>query len=212
MALTKRQELFVHEYVRTLNATQSAIAAGYSQKTAHSIGQENLHKPEIATEIETRLAVIKKRREQRSCGVAITKERFLDEVAAVGFSDITDVFSPNAQGKLVMSLADIKERGLGRLIRKMKVLPSGQIEFELHSKLPALELLAKAHDWIKDQVHHSGSVAVQAVDQEQRRRMYADPKWSEMSREMALYEAGLITQPKKEPHTGSGGESNGQVP
>lgn len=51
MALTAKQERFVAEYLKDGNATRSAIAAGYSEKTAHSVGSENLRKPEIAAKI-----------------------------------------------------------------------------------------------------------------------------------------------------------------
>lgn len=54
MALTAKQQRFVEEYLIDLNATQAAIRAGYSEKTAYSIGQENLKKPDIAAEIEKR--------------------------------------------------------------------------------------------------------------------------------------------------------------
>ena len=50
--LNERQNKFVREYIKTNNATQAAISAGYSKKTAYSIGQENLKKPEIAQAIE----------------------------------------------------------------------------------------------------------------------------------------------------------------
>jgi len=50
--LTLKQKLFVHEYLLDLNATQAAIRAGYSKKTAYSIGFENLKKPEIAEAIQ----------------------------------------------------------------------------------------------------------------------------------------------------------------
>ncbi len=42
MALRGKQKIFVHEYLKDLNATQAAIRAGYSAKTAGSIGDENL--------------------------------------------------------------------------------------------------------------------------------------------------------------------------
>lgn len=45
--LTDKQQRFVSEYLIDLNATQAAIRAGYAKKTAGSIGQENLKKPEI---------------------------------------------------------------------------------------------------------------------------------------------------------------------
>ncbi|CAB4131924.1 XtmA Phage terminase, small subunit [uncultured Caudovirales phage] len=50
--LTPKQDMFVREYLIDLNATQAAIRAGYSAKTAYSIGEENLKKPEIAKAIQ----------------------------------------------------------------------------------------------------------------------------------------------------------------
>lgn len=49
--LTAKQDRFCQEYLIDLNATQSAIRAGYSEKTAGSIGGENLKKPEIQERI-----------------------------------------------------------------------------------------------------------------------------------------------------------------
>lgn len=45
--LTDKQRRFVSEYLIDLNATQAAIRAGYSAKTAGRIGGENVQKPEI---------------------------------------------------------------------------------------------------------------------------------------------------------------------
>lgn len=46
--MTPKQERFVREFLIDLNATQAAIRAGYSKKTAKEIGYENLTKPHIA--------------------------------------------------------------------------------------------------------------------------------------------------------------------
>lgn len=54
--LTAKQQRFCDEYLIDLNATQAAIRAGYSKKTAYSIGNENLKKPEISEYIEKRMA------------------------------------------------------------------------------------------------------------------------------------------------------------
>ena len=54
MKLTMKQARFCHEYMIDLNATQSAIRAGYSSKTAKEIGYDNLTKVHIQDEI-TRL-------------------------------------------------------------------------------------------------------------------------------------------------------------
>lgn len=53
--MTDKQKKFADEYLIDLNATQAAIRAGYSEKTAYSIGDENLKKPEIKAYIEAQL-------------------------------------------------------------------------------------------------------------------------------------------------------------
>jgi phage terminase small subunit len=53
--LTPKQKKFCDEYIKSGNAKQSAIKAGYSPKTAKSIGQENLTKPDLKAYIDERL-------------------------------------------------------------------------------------------------------------------------------------------------------------
>ena len=54
--LTPKQQRFVDEYLVDLNATQAAIRAGYSAKTAGSIGQRLLKKVEIQAELAAAMA------------------------------------------------------------------------------------------------------------------------------------------------------------
>lgn len=54
--LTAKQQRFCDEYLIDLNATQAAIRAGYSKKTANRIGTENLSKPVIRQYIDKRMA------------------------------------------------------------------------------------------------------------------------------------------------------------
>lgn len=84
MALTAKQQRFVDEYLIDLNATQAAIRAGYSPKTARSISNENLTKPDIQ-------AAIEKGMQARSGRVEITQDMVLRELAKIGFSDIRKV-------------------------------------------------------------------------------------------------------------------------
>ena len=49
--LRPKQERFIEEYLKDLNAIQAAIRAGYSAKTASAIGEENLRKPEISAAV-----------------------------------------------------------------------------------------------------------------------------------------------------------------
>jgi phage terminase small subunit len=59
--LTAKQARFVEEYLIDLNATAAAIRAGYSEKTAATIGHENLRKPKIADAIRVGREKLSKR-------------------------------------------------------------------------------------------------------------------------------------------------------
>lgn len=71
--LTPKQDMFVREYLIDLNATQAAIRAGYSPKTARQIAEENLSKPYIAEAVQ---AGMNKRAEK----VTITAEEVLANI------------------------------------------------------------------------------------------------------------------------------------
>lgn len=58
MKLTPKQKKFADEYIKTGNATQSAIEAGYSKKTAQVIGAENLLKPMVKSYLDERMKQI----------------------------------------------------------------------------------------------------------------------------------------------------------
>ena len=78
--LTEKQKRFCEEYLIDFNATQAALRAGYSPKTAYSIGDENLRKPEIQSEIQT---LIQKRSER----TGISADTVITELAKIAFSD-----------------------------------------------------------------------------------------------------------------------------
>lgn len=83
MALTAKQAAFVQEYLVDLNATQAAIRAGYSKKTAEKIGYENLRKPEIQAAIKEAMD----RREKRS---NITQDFVLSELYKIATQGADD--------------------------------------------------------------------------------------------------------------------------
>ena len=76
--LTKKQQLFVEEYLIDLNATQAAIRAGYSPETATVIGCENLIKPNIKSEIDKALAI-------RSRRTGVNQDRVIQELGGIAF-------------------------------------------------------------------------------------------------------------------------------
>ena len=74
--LTPKQEAFVREYMIDLNATQAAIRAGYSERTANRIGAENLSKPVIQAEIQEQ-----RKAAEEKC--IVTVEWILSEIAKI---------------------------------------------------------------------------------------------------------------------------------
>ena len=80
--LTAKQEIFCREYIIDLNATQAAIRAGYSSKTANRIASENLSKPDIQRKIQ-------ELQQERAERTEITQDRVLKELAGIGFAPIT---------------------------------------------------------------------------------------------------------------------------
>ncbi|MCO2900872.1 terminase small subunit [Pseudomonas aeruginosa] len=79
MALTKKQCLFVDEYLIDLNATQAAIRAGYSTRRATEIGYQLLQRPEVAQAIQAAMAERSKRTEVEADYV-IRRLREIDEM------------------------------------------------------------------------------------------------------------------------------------
>lgn len=84
VALTARQSRFVDEYLIDLNATQAAIRAGYSEKTAKSQGQRLLTNVDIESAIQQRM----KDREQRT---KIDADYVLQRLHAIDQLDIIDI-------------------------------------------------------------------------------------------------------------------------
>lgn len=136
--LTDKQRRFVSEYLIDLNATQAAIRAGYSEKTAQQIGTENLSKPVIQAEI-------KKRQNQLRSKLEITQERVLQELAAVAFASGADYARVVTIGPLpTVAMIPTDELPPEKLhaIAGIKATQYG-VEVKLHDKVRALELLGK---------------------------------------------------------------------
>ena len=74
--LTLKQERFVDEYLIDGNATQAAIRAGYSEKTAEVIGHENLSKPKIGQ-------AIRRKRKNLSEKVEVTQEYVIESIVRI---------------------------------------------------------------------------------------------------------------------------------
>jgi phage terminase small subunit len=144
--LEPRQERFVQEYLIDLNATQAAIRAGYSEKTASSQGQRLLTNVEVRNLIDAALA----EREVRS---SVKADRVLAELARLGLSNIADYITVQEDGSAVVDLSRATREQLAA-VQEITVdeltdgkgegaRPVKRIRLKLAPKTPALELLAK---------------------------------------------------------------------
>ncbi len=94
MALTDRQEMFCREYLIDLNATQAAIRAGYSAKTANRTASENLSKPDS----QSRIAELKA---QRNDLVGINAIYVLYCLVEIDRMDVLDILTSAGELKSV---------------------------------------------------------------------------------------------------------------
>jgi phage terminase small subunit len=123
LALNERQKAFADYYIQTGNATEAAIKAGYSEKTAYSIGNENLKKPEISAYIGERMA------EQGEKRVADANE-VIEFYTAVMRGEVKDQFGLDASlsdrlkaGDALMKRYAVTDNGSKGIIEKLdKVL------------------------------------------------------------------------------------------
>lgn len=104
--LLPKQAAFIAEYLIDGNATQAALRAGYSPKTAYSIGQENLKKPEIAAKLAEKQAEVDARFKVRLDEMQLTEERVAREVARLSFFDPRKMFAADGRPLAITELDD----------------------------------------------------------------------------------------------------------
>lgn len=97
--LNARQQKFVLEYLKDLNATQAAIRAGYSERTAGAMGSENLKKPEIAEAVAAKQG-------KTMAKLDISAERILLERARLAFFDPRKLLDNTGRPKPIQDLDD----------------------------------------------------------------------------------------------------------
>lgn len=94
MALNEKQQLFINEYLIDFNATQAAIRAGYSEKTAYSQGQRLLKQVEIKD-------ALNKAQEKTINKLEITREQVIQDLIFIKEKNIED-WPPHALKALEM--------------------------------------------------------------------------------------------------------------
>jgi phage terminase small subunit len=138
MKLTPKQKRFVDEYLVDLNASQSAIRAGFSPRTARFIGYRLLTMPQIKEAIGVAQQDLSRRTE-------VTQERVIAELATIAFSNIGDIVSWGPDGVSVKSADELSPEVMASVadVSKSGGKEGGMVRVKLYDKLKALELLGK---------------------------------------------------------------------
>lgn len=139
--MNKRQERFVTEYLIDLNATQAAIRAGYSERTARSQGQRLLTKADIQEAVQK------------------AQEKIQDENIASA-KDVLEFLSLSMNGEvdeealLVVGDGD----GFGKVVRTRK-------EMAAKDRIKAAELIGKRYALFTDKVDlQTGDIVIEVGD------------------------------------------------
>ena len=142
--LSPKAELFAAEYIIDLNATQAAIRAGYSEKTAYSQGQRLLKNVEVQRLVQELMNARAERTE-------ITADKVLKELALIGFSNMKRYAKWSGEGAYFYdsdeltddesaAIAEVTSKKTTRLGKKDEDddIETVEIKLKLHDKKGAL--------------------------------------------------------------------------
>lgn len=158
MALSPKQQAFIEHYLALWNASEAARRAGYSEKTAYSIGQENLKKPEIAAAIQARLSELK-----------MSADEVLTRLAEQARGSLKPFLRVNGAGDL--SGFDLSDDQPLHLLKKAshskrtyKDTTEETVTIELYDAQAALNLIGKHHKLFTDVTEHTGEIGYKVYE------------------------------------------------
>lgn len=134
--MTEKQKRFCIEYLIDLNATQAAIRAGYSKKSAYSTGCENLRKTEVKKYIAEQL------------------ERLKSEKIA-GVQEILEYLTSVMRGKQKEQVPLLVGEGIQKLVQK---------DISAKDRIKAAELIGKCYGLFAEKLELQGKATVQIID------------------------------------------------
>lgn len=155
---TAKEEQFAREFLVDLSIIQSAIRAGYKERSARKIGWEVFYRPRVQRRIQELMQERQKRTE-------ITANNVLKEIAKIGFCDLKEAFDENGDLKDVKDIPD----NILAAISNVKIVTNPAKEGEditytkelkLWDKKGALELLGKHLGLFTEKIDLSGELTV----------------------------------------------------
>jgi phage terminase small subunit len=163
--LNERHAKFVKEYLLDLNATQAAIRAGYSAKTAVKVASRLLTYVDIQEAINEQV----KKRSQRT---EVSQDRVLLEIARLAFNDPRKAFDENSAVLPVKQWPDEVAACISS-IKVQEIIVDGVVigttkEIKFWDKSKNLELAGRHLKMFTDKMEHSGDVIIMATPQDLR--------------------------------------------
>lgn len=154
--LTPKQERFIEEYLVDLNATQAAIRAGYSERSADVTGSKLLGNAKVA-------AAVAHAQARRGARVGAEADDVLREFARLGLYDPADIASQPMHGP--EDIAKLPEH-VRRAVIGWGWDKFGNFTLKLANKQAALDSMAKHFGMYIERVEHSGELPVIVVKRE----------------------------------------------
>jgi len=145
LGLRKKQQAFIEHYLQTWNASEAARRAGYSEKTAGSMGSENLKKPKIKEAIEERLEELK-----------LASDEVLIRLGEHARSSLAPFVTINQAGLPVFDFSSEEAQASLHWIKKLNLDKDGNLQsIELYDAQSALVHLGRHHALFTDNVDHT---------------------------------------------------------
>jgi len=158
---------FVDEYLVDFNATQAAIRAGYSPKTAAAAAARLLRNVNIQAEIARRQKDLQKRTE-------VSQDRVVKELARIAFANIADYIHVETQTRTKDDGTEVTYQTV--MFNETQELSADQraalavvkqsvngFELKLHDKIKALELLGRHIGMFTDKLEVKGAIDIASV-------------------------------------------------
>lgn len=157
--LTEKQKRFADEYLIDLNATQAAIRAGYSPRSAAEQASRLLKNAKVRAYIDERMAELSRR-------TGVNQERILRELARIAFVNAPELI--NMEDATIREDATIDDMAAIASVR-VKIIPTenGQgieREIRLADKIRALDLLGKRFAMWTERQQIDANFGVQIID------------------------------------------------
>jgi len=137
--LTRKQQVFVDEYLVALNATEAAIRAGYTRNSAHVMGCTLMKKPHVAQAIREAMNA-------RAERTRIDADRIVLELARVAFSDLGRIADWGPDGVALKPsnvLTEADRAAIAEVTAHAGPAGAARTHIRLQNKLRALDGLAR---------------------------------------------------------------------